>query len=105
MWTVPRRARRRTTTVPCSRCEEFEPAGLDGPEISIIPPSIDPLSAKNQWMDPETVLRGRFIGYGVQWNRPIVTQVSRFDPCEGSAGRDRRLSAREAMRSPTCSWS
>src|SRR2546425_5242048 len=65
--------------------QEFEPAGLDGPRISIIPPSIDPLSAKNQWMDPETVYE-TIHRYGVQWNRPIVTQVSRFDPAKDPLG-------------------
>jgi trehalose synthase len=65
--------------------QEFEPAGLAGPRVFIIPPSIDPLSSKNQWMDPETVYE-TIHRYGVQWNRPIVTQVSRFDPAKDPLG-------------------
>jgi len=64
---------------------EFVPANLSGPTTFIIPPSIDPLSAKNQWMDPETVYE-IIHRYGVQWNRPIVTQVSRFDPAKDPSG-------------------
>ncbi len=65
--------------------QEFVPPELTGPKLFIIPPSIDPLSAKNQWMDPETVYE-TIHRYGVQWNRPIVTQVSRFDPAKDPLG-------------------
>ena len=65
--------------------EEFIPEGLSRPRIFIIPPSIDPLSAKNQWMDPETVYE-IIHRFGVQWNRPIATQVSRFDPAKDPLG-------------------
>jgi len=65
--------------------QEFVPPGLAGPRIFIIPPSIDPLSSKNQWMDAETVYE-TIHRYGVQWNRPIVTQVSRFDPAKDPLG-------------------
>jgi trehalose synthase len=65
--------------------QEFVPADLSGVTTFIIPPSIDPLSAKNQWMDPETVYE-TVHRYGVQWNRPIVTQVSRFDPAKDPLG-------------------
>lgn len=47
--------------------------------VQIIPPSIDPLSIKNRPMDPievETVLHF----FGVDTRRPIMLQVSRFDP-------------------------
>ncbi len=65
--------------------QDFVPPGLAGPRIFIIPPSIDPLSSKNQWMDAETVYE-TIHRYGVQWNRPIVTQVSRFDPAKDPLG-------------------
>jgi len=44
----------------------------------LIPPSIDPLSDKNKPLDPiyiEEVLRR----FGIDKNRPIITQISRFD--------------------------
>ncbi|HSL67281.1 MAG TPA: glycosyltransferase [Actinomycetota bacterium] len=64
--------------------EEFARPGLT-PRIALIPPSIDPLSAKNSWLEPEAVheiLRG----YGIDNRRPIVTQVSRFDPWKDPLG-------------------
>ena len=65
--------------------EEFAPGDLRGPSVFTIAPSIDPLSTKNQWIDPDTayeVLRR----YGVDPGRPIVTQVSRFDPWKDPLG-------------------
>ena len=67
--------------------QDFVPPGLEGPgpRVFLIPPSIDPMSAKNQWMDPDTsyeVLHR----FGVEWTRPIVTQVSRFDPWKDPLG-------------------
>ncbi len=55
------------------------------PRVFVVPPSIDPLSAKNQWIDPDTVyeILHRF---GVQWTRPFVTQVARFDPSKDPLG-------------------
>jgi trehalose synthase len=64
---------------------DFVPEGFSGPQIFIIPPSIDPLSAKNQWMDPDTVYEVLH-HFGVQWNRPTITQVSRFDPAKDPLG-------------------
>jgi trehalose synthase len=64
---------------------DFVRQGLDGPRVFIIPPSIDPLSLKNQYLDPDTmyeVLRR----YGVDRTRPIITQVSRFDPWKDPPG-------------------
>ena len=42
--------------------------------------------------------------FGIDVERPLLTQVSRFDPVEGPARRDRRVPRRQATRSPTCSW-
>jgi trehalose synthase len=63
---------------------EFVPPGHEAGAF-LVPPSIDPLSAKNQWIDPDTVyeILHRF---GVQWTRPMVTQVSRFDPWKDPLG-------------------
>ncbi|MEX0785640.1 MAG: glycosyltransferase [Dehalococcoidia bacterium] len=52
---------------------------LAGPQVFIVPPAIDPLSPKNVELPGEThlqVLRR----YGIDENRPFITQVSRFDP-------------------------
>jgi trehalose synthase len=61
------------------------PPGYSGPPITVIAPSIDPLSAKNQWIDPDTIyeILHRF---GVQWTRPIVTQVAPFHPSKDPLG-------------------
>ncbi len=64
---------------------EFVPPGLTGPTISIIPPSIDPLSLKNGWLGHSTGYEV-LTRYGVDRSRPIVTQVSRFDPWKDPIG-------------------
>ncbi len=51
----------------------------------VIPPAIDPLSEKNRPMNPEEV--ERILGkYGIDCRRPIVAQVSRFDPWKDPLG-------------------
>jgi len=65
--------------------EEFARPGFDGPRVFVIPPSIDPLSLKNQWIDPDTVY-GVLHRFGIDRARPIVTQVSRFDPWKDPVG-------------------
>jgi trehalose synthase len=64
--------------------EQFTPPGYDG-RTFIVPPSIDPLSARNQWIDPDTIyeILHRF---GVQWTHPMVTQVSPLDPWRDPLG-------------------
>jgi trehalose synthase len=47
--------------------------------VRIIPPSIDPLSAKNRPMEPLEV-EAVFAAYGIEQRRPVMLQVSRFDP-------------------------
>jgi len=44
----------------------------------LIPPSIDPLSDKNRDLSPETVDKV-LAKYGIYKDKPIITQVSRFD--------------------------
>jgi trehalose synthase len=53
--------------------------------VAVIPPSIDPLSPKNALLDDEAV-REILAAYGVDPSRPIVTQVSRFDPWKDPLG-------------------
>jgi trehalose synthase len=47
-------------------------------KIFIIPPSIDPLSDKNKPLSPDDVLK-TLERFGLDPDRPIVTQVARFD--------------------------
>jgi len=59
--------------------------GIDGPELRFITPTIDPLSMKNAFFDPDTayaVLRH----YGIDRQRPLILQVSRFDPWKDPLG-------------------
>lgn len=60
---------------------------LDGSRRSpfIIPPAIDPLSEKCRPMDVEEA-RGIVAGFGIDVDRPLVTQVSRFDPWKDPIG-------------------
>jgi trehalose synthase len=58
---------------------------LNGPRLAIAPPAIDPLSAKNAEMS-ENDARAIVKGYGLDVTRPIITQVSRFDPWKDPLG-------------------
>jgi len=58
---------------------------LHGPTVFCVPPAIDPLSPKNVDLPMETVheiLRR----YGVDPDRPMITQISRFDPWKDPLG-------------------
>jgi trehalose synthase len=63
---------------------EYVPAGVDG-GVSIIPPAIDPLSPKNMAFSPEDAA---FVcqQFGIDIDRPLITQVSRFDPWKDPIG-------------------
>jgi trehalose synthase len=63
--------------------EEYAMPGL--PAVAVIPPSIDPLSPKNTSLDPDAVLE-ILSAYAVDTDRPIVTQISRFDPWKDPVG-------------------
>lgn len=64
---------------------EFVPPNLPLAHVEIIPPAIDPLSPKNLEM-PERVARQVLNWIGVGLDRPLVTQVSRFDPWKDPLG-------------------
>lgn len=53
--------------------------------LAFIPPSIDPLSPKNQ-LPSEAMVDEIVKGYGIDRNRPILLQVSRFDPWKDPLG-------------------
>jgi trehalose synthase len=64
---------------------DFCPADLHGPRIVFIPPAIDPLSTKNMELPgelPQQVLADS----GVDLHRPLLLQVSRFDPWKDPLG-------------------
>jgi trehalose synthase len=64
---------------------DFVQPGLDIAHVAIIPPSIDPLAIKNIPMDGgmvDEVMRR----YMIDTTRPLVVQVSRFDPWKDPLG-------------------
>ncbi|MBI4499180.1 MAG: glycosyltransferase [Chloroflexi bacterium] len=64
---------------------QFIPADLMVKYVSIIPPAIDPLSPKNMDVPPE--MCRRIVDWmGIDTERPIITQVSRFDPWKDPLG-------------------
>jgi trehalose synthase len=64
--------------------DDFVRPGLQAP-AAVIPPSIDPLSPKNAWLEPEAV-REILESYSIDPDRPVVAQVSRFDPWKDPFG-------------------
>jgi trehalose synthase len=65
--------------------DRYVGAGIDTPELAIIHPSIDPLSPKNR---PLAARRAEQVlgELSVDVNRPLITQVSRFDPWKDPLG-------------------
>jgi trehalose synthase len=68
--------------------QQYVPNGLDhnsGPQIRIVPPAIDPLSPKNMALSPEDAA---FVcnQFGIDIDRPLMCQVSRFDPWKDPIG-------------------
>jgi trehalose synthase len=64
--------------------EDYVPAGVDG-RARIVPPAIDPLSPKNMALSPEDAA---FVceQFGIDPDRPLLCQVSRFDPWKDPLG-------------------
>ncbi len=65
--------------------EDYVKDDLKGPRIYIVPPAIDPLSPKNVDM-PEATAQEILARYGVDATRPLVSQISRFDPWKDPLG-------------------
>jgi trehalose synthase len=65
--------------------EQYIPDGLDGGIRRIFPPAIDPLSPKNMALSPEDAA---FVceQFGIDTDRPLICQVSRFDPWKDPMG-------------------
>jgi trehalose synthase len=62
----------------------YVPAGIDG-RSHILPPAIDPLAPKNMAFSPEDAV---YIceQFGIDVDRPLLCQVSRFDPWKDPLG-------------------
>jgi len=65
--------------------KQFVSSSLKLEKVAIIPPSIDPLSDKNKSL-PNTVILSVLNRYGVDPEKPIITQVARFDPWKDPLG-------------------
>ena len=65
--------------------QEFVPPALRDHNAHIIPPAIDPLSPKNFEL-PESQARRILSWEGIDPSRPLMTQVSRFDPWKDPLG-------------------
>jgi trehalose synthase len=67
--------------------QQYVPSGMDGAAggVHIIPPAIDPLSPKNMALSPEDAA---FVcdQFGIDVDRPLMCQVSRFDPWKDPMG-------------------
>jgi trehalose synthase len=64
----------------------YVPEGVNGHNgVKIIPPAIDPLSPKNMAFSPDDAA---FVcrQFGIDVDRPLITQVSRFDPWKDPMG-------------------
>jgi trehalose synthase len=67
--------------------DQYVPTGVDGglDGVHICPPAIDPLSPKNMALSPEDAA---FVcdQFGIDVDRPLICQVSRFDPWKDPMG-------------------
>jgi trehalose synthase len=63
---------------------EYVPAGMDG-RSHVFPPAIDPLTPKNMALSPEDAV---YVceQFGIDADRPLMCQVSRFDPWKDPLG-------------------
>ncbi len=65
--------------------EEFVKEDADFKNLTFIPPSIDPLSPKNSEMSEDEINKLMY-SYNVDPDRPLIVQVSRFDPWKDPLG-------------------
>ncbi|MBJ7332351.1 MAG: glycosyltransferase [Solirubrobacteraceae bacterium] len=63
---------------------EYVPAGMHR-KVNIVPPAIDPLAPKNMALSPEDA---SYVcdQFGIDVDRPLICQVSRFDPWKDPLG-------------------
>ena len=76
-----------TTTRRSGTCQQYVPGRLDGARrrCTSARPAIDPLSPKNMALSPEDAA---FVcdQFGIDVDRPLMCQVSRFDPWKDPIG-------------------
>lgn len=65
--------------------QAFRPADLSLDRVVFIPPAIDPLSTKNMAL-PDDICRRAIAEMGIDVRRPLLVQVSRFDPWKDPLG-------------------
>jgi len=65
--------------------QQYVPEEMNGPRVNIVPPAIDPLSPKNMALAPDDA---GFVcdQFGIDIERPLICQVSRFDPWKDPIG-------------------
>lgn len=66
--------------------DDYVPEGMrDAPNVRIVPPAIDPLASKNMALSAEDAA---FVSrqFGIDPERPLMLQVSRFDPWKDPRG-------------------
>jgi trehalose synthase len=63
---------------------QYVPQGMGG-KVNIVPPAIDPLAPKNMALSPEDAA---YVcsQFGIDVDRPMICQVSRFDPWKDPLG-------------------
>src|SRR4051795_4760817 len=63
---------------------QYVPAGMGG-KVNVVPPAIDPLAPKNMALSPEDA---SYVckQFGIDIDRPLICQVSRFDPWKDPLG-------------------
>ncbi|MCW3022424.1 MAG: glycosyl transferase group 1, partial [Conexibacter sp.] len=64
--------------------EQYVPDGMHG-KVNVVPPAIDPLAPKNMALSPEDAA---YVcnQFGIDVDRPLMCQVSRFDPWKDPLG-------------------
>ncbi|UCF61370.1 MAG: glycosyltransferase [Anaerolineaceae bacterium] len=65
--------------------DQYVGPGVEFEHLAIIPPTIDPLSPKNAPI-PMDEAREVVSGFGIDLSRPLITQVSRYDPWKDPLG-------------------
>ncbi|MEO8092790.1 MAG: glycosyltransferase [bacterium] len=65
--------------------QRYVPEEMNGPRANLVPPAIDPLSPKNMALAPDDA---GFVcdQFGIDIERPLICQVSRFDPWKDPVG-------------------
>ena len=64
--------------------EQYVPAGMHG-TVNVVPPAIDPLAPKNMALSPDDAAYVCH-QFGIDVDRPLIVQVSRFDPWKDPLG-------------------